>query len=384
MDFGYSEEQLLTRQMAREFCEREVVPYAAEWDAQERFPMEAARKMGQLGMLGGVIPEQYGGAGMSYQTYAVLLEELARYDQVIGALASFPSGLMGSGILLYGSEEQKQRYLVPLARGEVFAGTGSTEPRSGTDVAGMTTTCIRDGDSYVINGAKMWISMLNEASFFLTFAMLDRSKGHKGICAFIVEKGTPGLRVAPVKNKVGYRAISTGELVLDSVRVPASNRVGEEGQGFNVVMCAVENGRLGVAARAVGVTQACLDASVKYAQERIVFEKPIGRYQLIQSKITDMVVNVEAARLLTYKLAWLKDQGAVRARRESSIAKMFATDVLMRAAIDACQIHGAYSCSPEYPVGRYFRDAKFFQIVEGTNEIHRVLIAELTLGYRSG
>ncbi|MBI2320946.1 MAG: acyl-CoA dehydrogenase family protein, partial [Chloroflexi bacterium] len=290
MDFGYSEEQLLTRQTARDFCEREVVPYAAEWDAQERFPTDAARKMGQLGMLGGVIPEQYGGAGMSYQTYAVLLEELARYDQVIGALASFPSGLMGAGILLYGTQEQRQRYLVPLARGEVFAGTGSTEPRSGTDVAGMTTTCYRDGDSYVINGAKMWISMLDEASFFLTFAMLDRSKGRRGICAFIVDKHAPGLRVAPVKNKVGYRAISTGELVLDGVRVPADNRVGEEGQGFNVVMCAVENGRLGVAARAVGVTQACLDASVKYAQERIVFEQPIGRYQLIQSKITDMVV----------------------------------------------------------------------------------------------
>jgi alkylation response protein AidB-like acyl-CoA dehydrogenase len=384
MDFGYSEEQQLTRQMAREFAEREIAPYVAQWDAEERFPLETAKRMGQLGMLGGVIPETYGGAGMSYQTYTVLIEELARYDQALAGVASFPSGLMGSGLLLYGSEEQKRRYLTPLARGEIFAGTGSTEPRSGTDVAGMTTTCARDGDGYVIHGAKMWISMLDVASFFLTFAMLDRSKGRKGICAFIVEKGTPGLRVAPVKNKVGYRTIATGELALDGVRVPAENRVGAEGQGFEVVMCAVENGRLSVAARAVGVTQACLDASVKYAQERVVFGQPIGHYQLIQSKITDMLVGLEAARLLVYKLAWLKDQGAVRARRESSIAKMFATDVLMKAATDACQIHGAYSCSPEYPVGRYFRDAKFFQIVEGTNEIHRVLIAEMTLGYRTG
>ena len=382
MDFSFTEEERMIKETARNFAQKEIAPYVADYDREERFPLEVLKKMGALGMMGGVISPQYGGAGMTYMAYTLLIEEIATVCQITAAIASTPSGLVGSGIYLYGNEEQKQKYLAPLARGEKFGGAGVTEPHSGTDVAAMETTAKRLGDEYILNGAKTWISGISFGEWFLTFAQMDRSKRHKGIAAFIVEKRFPGFSTREFKNKVGYRPSSTGELIFEDCRVPLENRVGEEGQGFAVAMCAVENGRLSVAARALGVMQACLQESLKYAQERIVFGQPIGRYQLIQSKITDMIVGLESSRYLIYHLAWLKDQGAIRARYESSIAKMYATDTLMKIAIDAVQIHGAYGCSDEYPVGRYFRDAKFFQIVEGTSELHRLLIAEQALGYR--
>jgi glutaryl-CoA dehydrogenase (non-decarboxylating) len=382
MDFSFTEEEKMIKETARNFAQKEIAPYVADYDREERFPLEALKKMGALGMMGGVIPPQYGGAGMTYMAYTLLIEEIATVCQITAAMASTPSGLVGSGIYLYGNEEQKQKYLAPLARGEKFGGSGVTEPHSGTDVAAMETTAKRQGDEYILNGAKTWISGIRFGEWFLTFAQMDKSKRHKGIAAFIVEKGFPGFSTREFKNKVGYRPSSTGELIFEDCRVPSKNRVGQEGQGFAVAMCAVENGRLSVAARALGVMQACLDESLKYAKDRIVFGQPIGRYQLIQSKITDMIVGLESSRYLTYRLAWLKDQGAIRARYESSIAKMYATDTLMKIAVDAVQVHGAYGCSDEYPVGRYFRDAKFFQIVEGTSELHRILIAEQALGYR--
>jgi len=382
MEFTLTEEQRLWRETVRQFAEKEVAPFVAEYDQEERYPVEIAQKMGKLGFLGGVIPEEYGGPGLDHITYTVGVEEMSRFDINMGSAMTRASGLVGSGLLQFGTEAQKRRYLMPLARGERFGGTGVTEPHSGTDVAAMETTVRREGDYYYINGTKTWISGIGYAAWFLTFAQADKSKGPKGICAFIVDKDAPGFSTRIFRNKVGLRPSSTGELIFEDCRVPRENLVGEEGQGLRVALCAVENGRLSVAARAVGLTQACLDASVKYAQERIVFGQPIGRYQLIQAKITDMVVGLEAARLLTYRLAWLKDQGVKRARRDAAIAKLFSTDVAMRSAIDACQIYGAYSCSPEYPVGRYFRDAKFLQIVEGTSELQRILIAEYALGYR--
>ncbi|HWP47681.1 MAG TPA: acyl-CoA dehydrogenase family protein [Candidatus Limnocylindrales bacterium] len=382
MDFDLTPEQQNLKQIAYDFAKKEIAPYVNQYDAEERFPMEIVKKAASLGFTGGVIPEKYGGAGLDYLSFTLIIEEIARVCQTMGAILSLPSGLAGSGILTYGTEEQKQKYLVPLARGECFAGTGVTEPHSGTDVAAMETTVVKKGDRYIINGRKAWISMLNEAAFFLTFATLDKKLKSKGICAFIVEKHWPGVSVKPEKNKVGFRPLSTGQLILEEVEVPAENLVGKEGEGFKVAMCAVENGRLGVAARAVGLTQACLDESVAYAQQRIVFDQPIGRFQLVQSMITDMVVGVESARYLTYRLAHLKDKGHARVRREASIAKMYATDVAMHAAEYAVQIHGAYGCSSEYNVGRYFRDAKFLQIVEGQNQLHRALIAEYALGYR--
>ncbi len=382
MDFELSEEQLMVKAMARDFRVKEIDPHVAEYDKEERYPVDIFRKMADLGMLGGVIPEKYGGASMSYMNLASLIEEIPRSCHIMGATVSFPSGLAGSSLLFYGTEEQKQKFLVPYAQGKTMAGAGVTEPHSGTDVAAMETVVENKGDYYLVNGAKTWISFLEQASWFISFAQMDKSKGHKGICAFIFDPSWKGVSIRPFKNKVGYRPISTGELFFEDVRVPKENLVGEEGQGFNVAMCSVENGRMGVAARALGMIQACLDESVKYAQDRIVFRQPIGRFQLTQSKITDMVIGLETARLLTYKLAWLKDSGAPRAQKEASMAKLYATDVLMKASTDAVQIHGAYGCSDEYPVGRYFRDAKFFQMVEGTTELHRILVAEHTLGYR--
>ena len=382
MELGLTPEQEEIRVLARRFAQERVAPLVREYDRLERIPKELVQEAGRLGLTGGVVPAEFGGADLDYMSLTLVVEEISKVCHILATQISFASGLAGAGLLMYGSPEQREKYLAPLARGQVMAGAGVTEPRSGTDVAGMETCVRRDGEGYILSGRKMWISNLDDAECFITFGQLDREKKHKGICAFIVEKGWRGVEVHPVKNKTGFRAIVTGELVLDDVHVPLENRIGEEGEGFQVAMCAVENGRLFVAARAVGMLQACLDQSLEYAQQRIVFDQPIGQFQLIQAKIADMAVAVETARLLTYKLAWLKDQGKRRARVESSLAKLYATDALMRSAIDAAQIFGAYACSDEYPIGRFFRDAKFFQVVEGTNEIHRVLIAEHLLGYR--
>lgn len=367
----------------RDFARREIAPHVAAYDREERFPADIVRKAADLGWIGAVVPREYGGLDLDWLSFAMLIEELSRVCHVIGLAVSMPSGLVGGGILRYGSEEQKRRYIGPLVRGETFAGAGVTEPGSGTDVASMATRCRRDGDAYVINGAKAWISMLDQADWFLTFATLDPALGRGGVCAFIVDRDTAGLTVAPYKNKLGFRPMATGDLVLDEVRVPIENRVGDEGAGYKVAMAAVETGRLSVAARAVGLTQACLDASVSYARERQVFGGEIGRFQLVQSMITDMVVGLEGSRRLLYDLARDKDAGRVdRPRRDASLAKMHATDVAMQAATHAVQIHGAYGVSEEYPVARYFRDAKVFQIIEGNNQLHRALVAEYALGYR--
>ena len=383
MDFDWTDEQQELRRLARDFAEREIAPHVAEYDRDERFPVEIAREAGKLGLAGGIVPHEYGGAGLDYVTYSMLMEEISRTCHIVACALSFPSGLVGNSILRYGSEEQKQRYLVPLAKGETFAGAGVTEARSGTDVSDMDTTARRDGDDYVISGAKMWISFLDVATYFLTFAHLgvDEQTGRKRICAFIVDADLPGISVHPLKNKYGFRPLSTGELVLDDVRIPKDALVGEEGQGFEIAMNAVESGRLGVASRAVGLSQACCDVAIDYARERRVFKQPIGKFQLVQEKISDMVCGTESARLLTYRLAWLKDRG-LRARDAASMAKMTASDVALRSATDAFQIHGAYGVSDEYPVARYLRDAKVFQIVEGNNELHKSLVAEAHLGMR--
>lgn len=383
MDFSFTSEQESIRQLAREFARDRIAPLVQDYDREERLPIELVREAGTLGLTGGVVPVEYGGAGLDYITMTLIVEEISRVCQIMGTLVSFPSGLAGAGVLLYGTEEQKQKYLAPLARGEIMAGAGVTEPGSGTDVAGMKTRVRKEGSDYVLSGSKMWISNLLDASWFITFGQMDPSLRHRGICAFVVEADWPGVEVHPVKNKTGFRPLATGELVLNDVRVPAENLVGREGEGFKVAMCAVESGRLGVAARCVGVLQACLDEAIMYAQQRETFGQPIGKYQLVQSHITDIALSLETARLLTYRLAWLKDQGQGRARLASSMAKLHASDVLMQATIKAAQIFGAYACSDEFPVGRYFRDAKFFQVVEGTSELHRVLIAEHLLGYRS-
>jgi alkylation response protein AidB-like acyl-CoA dehydrogenase len=377
-----TEERRALRRAAREFAEREIAPHVAAYDRDERFPAEIVRMTAQLGWLGAVLPPAYGGAGLDWVSFAMLIEEVSRVCHVIGLSLSLPSGLVGAGILKFGTEEQKRRYILPLVRAESFAGAGVTEPGGGTDVANMQTTCRRADDTYVINGAKAWTSFLDVGEWFLTFATLDRSLGRKGVCAFIVPADARGLTLRPYKNKLGFRPIATGDLILDDVVVPAENLVGAEGDGYAVAMAAVETGRLSVAARAVGLAQGCLDAATSYAGERVVLGQPIGRFQLVQQMITDMVVGIESARHFVYRLAAMKDAGWDRPRRDASLAKMHATDVAMSAATAAVQIHGAYGVSEEFPVARYFRDAKVFQIIEGNNQLHEAMVAEYALGFR--
>jgi alkylation response protein AidB-like acyl-CoA dehydrogenase len=364
-----------------EFAEREIAPLVAEYDAQEFVPRDLLKRMGALGFFGGVVAEEYGGLGLDYVTFAELIEEVSKTCQIMGTLLSMPSGLVGASLERFGTPEQRERWLRPLAAGEMFGATAVTEPRSGSDVAGMTTTYRRDGDDFVLNGSKAWISNLDIGSFFITFASRDRSLRHRGVSAFVVPRHTPGLGLHPYKNKLGFRPLCTGEVVLEDVRLGPDALLGEEGGGFQVAMTAVERGRLGVAARSVGVAQACLDDTIAYAREREAFGHPISEFQIVQSKITDMVVGTASARALTRECAVALQEGR-RARQLTSIAKMHASDVAARNAADAVQIYGAAGVSPDHRVGRMYRDAKVLQIVEGSNDLHRALIGEIALGIR--
>ncbi|MBG9390467.1 acyl-CoA dehydrogenase family protein [Caenimonas aquaedulcis] len=381
MDFNLTEEQTAILDLTRRFARERIKPHVREYDRDERFPLEIYEQMGPLGLTGGVIPEEYGGAGMDYQTYALMIMELASTCQVMACAASWASGVGGISVLRYGTEEQKKEFLVPLAQGRGPVAFALTETHTGSDVASMRTRAVRDGDHYVLNGTKVWISMVAKARWIITFATLDPAAGRKGITAFLLDPASAGISRSPFKNKVGFRPLESGELVLDNVRVPASSRLGAEGEGFKIAMSSVESGRLSVAARCVGMIGACLELATEYAKTRETFGQPIARRQLIQSKITDMRVAYETARLLVLQAAWKKDSGD-RARADTSMAKLYASDALMRVAEDAMQIHGAYGCSDEYEIGRYWRDAKFMQTIEGSNEIHRGLVAEYELGYR--
>jgi alkylation response protein AidB-like acyl-CoA dehydrogenase len=368
--------------LAGDFARRRIAPRVADYDRREVMPRDLLAEMASLDFFGGVISPAWGGLGLDHVTFAALVEEISRVCQIMGTLVSMPSGLVGASIEAFGTPEQKERWLRPLAQGRIFGGAGVTEPQSGSDVAGLQTTYRRDGDGFVLNGRKAWISNLDIGSFFVSFATSDRALRHKGISAFLIPRDTPGLGLHPYHDKLGFRPICTGDMVFDELRLDADALLGAEGQGFAVAMTAVERGRLGVSARSVGLAQACLDESVQYAQDRRAFGKAIGEFQLVQGKITDMVVGVETARLLTREAARTLDAGK-RARRLTAMAKMYASDVAMRSATDAMQIHGAYGVSPELPVGRYFRDAKVLQIVEGSNDLHRALIGEMVLGLRA-
>jgi len=367
--------------VADEFAAREIAPRVADYDREEKLPVDLLEKMAEVGFFGGVVPVEQGGLGLDFLTYARLVERISRVCNIMGCLVSMPSGLVGAGLSRYGTPEQQERWLKPLAQGTIFGAAAVTEPGSGSDVAGMRTTYRRDGDGIVLQGSKAWISNLDVASFFVTFATRDRSLGHKGITAFVVPRDTPGLGLHPYQDKLGFRPLSTGELVLDEVRLPADALLGEEGDGFAVAMTAVERGRLGVASRAVGVAQACLDDTVAYATERVVFGHPVSEFQIVQSKITDMEVGVHTARLLVEDAARALQRGE-RARKLTAMAKMYASDVAFRSAADAFQVHGAYGVSPEYRIGRLYRDAKVLQIVEGSNDLHRAVIGEMAVGLR--
>jgi alkylation response protein AidB-like acyl-CoA dehydrogenase len=374
--------QMDLRQMVHDFAAKEVEPLVAEANRTERFPRELLEKMADLGLFGGLVPPEHGGMGLDHVTYSVVLEEMAKVDHIAAVYMSMPSSLVGAGLRLYGTDEQRRTWLRPLAEGRMFGAGGVTEPRSGSDVAGLTTTYRRDGGEFVLTGAKAWISNLDHADFLVTFATSDKTLGRKGISAFIIPTDTPGLELRPYRDKLGFRSVSTGDVFLDEVRVPEENLLGEEGQGFAVAMCSVESGRLAVASRAVGQAHAAFTDSVAYATERVVFGSPVSEFQLTKAKFTDMAESIVTARMLTRAAAALLDTGS-RARAALSMAKQYASDAMQRVATEAVQIHGAAGASSDNRVGRIYRDAKIFQIVEGPNEIHRLLVADSLLGNRA-
>ncbi|MEW6226015.1 MAG: acyl-CoA dehydrogenase family protein [Chloroflexota bacterium] len=381
MDFTLTDENRLVRDAARAFAEAEILPHIREWDEQGEVHREVFAKMGELGFLGAPVPERYGGSGMDYISFALLCEELERADTAFRVVQSVHVGLNSLTLLQWGTEEQRQRWLVPQARGEKLATFALTEPGVGTDAANLSTTARRDGDAYVLNGSKLWISLADIADHFLLFATVDRAQRHKGITAFIVERGMPGLTTGTLHGKLGIRAGNTGLINLEDVRVPVENRVGEEGEGFLIAMSAIDQGRYTVAAGAVGLAQACLDASLRYAHERHTFGEEIGRHQLVKQMIATMAKGIEVGRLLVYQAGWLKNRG-LRNTRETSVAKWHATEHSVQAALDAIQIHGASGYSSEFPVERYLRNAKAAVIYEGTSQLHTLIQADYALGYR--
>ena len=381
LDLSLSDENKLVQSTARDFTASEIKPHIAEWDARHEVHLEVFERMGELGFLGAPIPEQYGGPGLDYVSLGILCEELERADTAFRVVMSVHVGLNSLTLLQWGTEEQKKRWLVPQARGEKLATFGLTEPGVGTDAANLSTTARRNGAHYLLNGSKVWISLADIADHFLVFATLDRAKRHAGVTAFIVERGMEGLSTGTIERKLGIHAGNTGEIVLDDVRVPVENRVGEEGEGFTIAMSAIDQGRYTVASGAVGLAQACLDASVKYARERRTFGQEIGRHQLVKQMIARMGAGIEAGRLLCRQAAWLKNRG-LRNTRETSLAKWFTTDHAVQSALDAVQIHGAYGYSSEYPVERYLRNSKAAVIYEGTSQLHTLIQADYLLGYR--
>ncbi|NLY78720.1 MAG: butyryl-CoA dehydrogenase [Lysinibacillus sp.] len=381
MNFDFTEEQELLRKTVRQFVDAEIMPYIGEWDAKGAFDPKIWKRLADLGLMGVCIPEKYGGAGMDYNSLAIVCEELERGDTAFRTAVSVHIGLNSLTLLQWGTEEQKQKYLVPQAKGEKIGAFGLTEPGAGSDVAAMSSFAVRDGDYYILNGQKTWISLSDVADHFIVFAYTDKSKKHHGISAFIVERTFPGFSSKAIKNKYGIRAGNTGELFFDNVKIPVENRLGEEGEGFKIAMSALDNGRFTVAAGAVGLIQACLEASVKYCHERETFGKPIGEHQLVKQMIANMEAGYQMSRLLVYRVGELKNKG-VRNTRETSLAKWQACNFANQAADDAVQIHGAYGYSDDYPVARYLRNSKAPVIYEGTREIHTIMQADYVLGYR--
>lgn len=381
MDFQLSDEQLMLQQSVRQFVDKEIMPHITTWDREGTFDPSIITKLADLGLMGVCIPEHYGGSGMDYNALAIVCEELERGDTAFRTAVSVHTGLNSMTLLQWGTEEQKQRYLVPQAKGEKIGAFGLTEPAAGSDVAALQTTATKDGDDFILQGSKTWISLCDTADYFLVFAYTDKEKKHRGISAFIVERDWEGFSSQAIKGKLGIRAGNTGEIFFDNVRVPKENLLGKEGEGFKIAMSALDNGRFTVAAGAVGQIKACLEASVAYCHERETFGKPIGKHQLVQQMIAKMEAGLQMSRLLVYRAGELKNQG-VRNTRETSLAKWQACDFANKAADDAVQIHGAYGFSDEYPVERYLRNSKAPVIYEGTREIHTVMQAEYVLGYR--
>ncbi len=383
MDFSLNEEQRMAQKMVRDFTEREVALIIKESDRKQEMAPFILPRMGELGILGICIPVRYGGQGMDYISLGLVCEELEAMDTSLRVVMSVHMGLNSMGLLQWGTEEQKQRFLTPQARGEKIACFGLTEPGAGSDVAGIRSTARREGDDYIINGEKMWISLATKAHHCLWVARTNPQAAdpHEGLSAFLIEMDRPGVTRGDIHGKLGVRAGSTGWIACQDVRIPSENRIGKEGEGFKIAMSCLDNGRYTVAAGATGLIRACLDASVRYAKERQAFGREIAKFQLIQQKIATMVQFYDAARLLYLRAGWMKNQG-LRNTRETSLAKWYATDASFQAASEAIQVHGAYGYSDEYDVERYLRNSKGAIIYEGTSEIHQLIQAGYALDFR--
>lgn len=378
MDFYLTETQKQVKNLAREFAENEIAPHVKKFDATGEFPTEIMKKLGEIGFLGITFPEKYGGAGLSYLDYVVIIEEISRVDPSIGLSVSAHNGLCTNHIFMFGSEEQKQKYLPDLCTGKKIGAWALTEPQAGSDAANLLTSAVREGDYYVLNGNKVFTTHAGVGEIIVVMAMTDKSKGKNGISAFIVEKNYDGVIVGKKEDKLGMRASDTCSLTFDSCKVPAENLIGEEGQGYRQAMEILAGGRIGIAALSVGLAQGALDLSLKYAKERKAFGKYIAEFQAIQWKIADMATQIEAARLLTYKAAYLKDQGKDY-HLYASMAKYYASEIAVKCANEAVQIYGGYGYIKEYPVEKLYRDAKLLTIGEGTSEIQKIIIANKIL-----
>ncbi|MCF3183916.1 acyl-CoA dehydrogenase family protein [Streptomyces sp. NPDC127069] len=380
MNLELSEEQEAVRRLARAFTEREVSPYAADWDRAESVDRAIVKKLGDVGFLGLTVPEEYGGSGGDHLSYALVTEELGRGDSAVRGIVSVSLGLVAKTVAAWGTEEQKRSWLPRLCSGAALGCFGLTEPGTGSDAAALTTRAVREGDAYVITGSKMFITNGTWADVVLLFARTDpATPGHRGISAFLVPADAPGLTRREVHGKLGLRGQATAELALDGVRVPASAMLGPEGKGFSVAMSALAKGRMSVAAGCVGIAQAALDAAVSYAGQREQFGKPIAHHQLVQELIADISVDVDAARLLTWRVADLIDRGRPFAT-EASTAKLFASEAAVRAASNALQVHGGYGYIDEYPAGKLLRDARVMTLYEGTSQIQKLLIGRARTG----
>jgi len=382
MDFDLTTEQQAIKDMVRNFADKEIIPNTRENDEQCRFPMETFKKMGKLGILGGPVPKEYGGAGLDYIAHAVVTEEIGRACSSLRTTLSVQISLVELSLARWCSEEQKQRYLPALCSGEKMGCFGLTEPDSGSDAAAMRSKAVREDGGWRLNGSKMWISNGGICDMALVFAQTDFSKKHKGLIALLIDRDMEGFSSQDIHGKLGMRSSNTASLHFDNVFVPDANVVGEVGDGFKIAMSALDNGRYSVAAGSVGICQASLEASVKYAKEREQFGKPIASFQLVQELIADIAVDTESARLLTFRAGHLKNKG-VRCTREVSMCKYYATEAATRCANSAIQVHGGYGYSNEYPVERYLRDSRVGTLYEGTSQIHKLILGYYETGIRA-
>ncbi|OYD07976.1 acyl-CoA dehydrogenase [Paludifilum halophilum] len=375
MEFQWTEEQKMMWKTVQEFARAEITPYIESMDEEDRFPREVLRKMGELGLMGIPVPEEWGGAGSDFLSYILALEEISKVSATVGVVLAVHTSVGTFPILRYGTDEQRKKYVTRLASGEYLGAFALTEPHAGSDASQIRTRAVRNGDRYILDGSKVFITNGGEADTYIAFAVTDPTAGAKGVTAFIVEKGTPGVTVGKKEKKMGLGGSSTCEIIFDQAEIPAENRLGEEGQGYEIALSNLTGGRVGIGAQALGIAGAALEAATSYAKERKQFGRPLAKLQAIQFKLADMATRIEAARLLVYRAALLHQEGH-DCKKEASMAKKFASDAAMDVTTEAVQIFGGYGYTREYPVERLFRDAKVTQIYEGTNEIQRVVVAK--------